>query len=216
MTISNGPSARKAKSLQYLEEHQVPVLEDLPELPSEEEIRLPKLETLVNRCLVLCFLGLKSEGLEASRLDRFAEKYQVKDFLSPAERKFVQAKKPREQDIINANWRYEGMHVLLWVLGYVDELDFPDKICPVNEDLKIIAPRTKENLLQEANLRSSNQILEMADLHFRLHAVCVEAQDKKQRPPAKLNPSVVYERHYTGSWLIGGEDWDEIREDHHE
>lgn len=200
--------SRKASSQKYCEEHKIPFSAELPELYSEDHRSLRSSEAIINRCLALCFLGLKSEGLEARQLDRFAEKYQVMDHLSPEELKFVRAKKPRNQDIVNANWRYEGMHIMLWVLGFVENLAYPDKICPVNEDLKILAIRNKEALNQDAQLRPLAEILDAADLYYRINWACEEARDQGQRPPAKLNPSVVYERHYALNWLLGDQDWD--------
>ena len=69
--------------------------------------------------------------------------------------------------------------------------------------------------MAEAELRPQAEILSEADLIYRIHWATVDARVNGAEPPAGLNPSVVYERHYALNWLIGyaGQEWDNITTD---
>jgi Domain of unknown function (DUF4272) len=58
--------------------------------------------------------------------------------LTPKERLYATAKKTTEQQKTDANWRYEGLHVMLWALGYLDSLVYPSRMCNVQADVKIV------------------------------------------------------------------------------
>ncbi|MCI5057476.1 MAG: DUF4272 domain-containing protein [Flavobacteriales bacterium] len=163
---------------------------------------------------MLCYLGVTSEGLEKERLDKFANKYQIEDQFTPKEIAFRDAETPEQQQIVDANWRYESLHVLLWALGLIDDLVFPDAICNVASDVGLIVGKNKEELLQ-AKLRSKKEILDQADLIYRIRWACVDARINSKSIPANIDNSVAYERHYCLNWLInyGGLEWDDISTD---
>jgi hypothetical protein len=65
-------------------------------------------------------MGLKSEGLPQARLAEIDKAYHISSKLSPSERVYATAPQPTEQQQLDANWRYESLHVMLWALGYVN------------------------------------------------------------------------------------------------
>lgn len=206
---------RKQRSMAYCLQHQVPVLESMPVIGSDSATTIRTQEEIVQRAFALCYLGLKSEGLDAKRLEDFDKKYGVSHSFTENEKSYVFSKDPTEQQGVEANWRYESLHVLLWTLGYIDSLKYPAEMCNVAEDVKIIFSKTKEQFAEGAKLRSKAEILDQADLIYRLHWACVEANTKQQEPPAKLNAGVVYERHYCLNWLINymNDNWDSVSTD---
>jgi hypothetical protein len=135
--------------------------------------------------------------------------------LSPVEKVYATAQQPTEQQKIDANWRYESLHVLLWALGYIDELSYPDQMCNVGDDVKIVLELKEKGFRQNAKLRSKQEILDQADLILRLNWACVNARVKNEPMPGGLNASVVYERHYSLNWLIKymDQEWDEVSTD---
>jgi hypothetical protein len=159
------------------------------------------------------YLGLKSEGLEQVYLDKMDVDFAISSKLTPIEKEYRFASNPTEQQ--TANWRYEGLHILLWSLGYIDELVYPSQICSVADDVQIVYELGADKFREQSKLRSKDEILDQADLILRFDWACVNARIKNERAPGGLNSSVVFERHYSLNWLIKflNQDWDDIRTD---
>lgn len=209
--------ARRARSEAVCAAHGVPVYANPHSLfvDPEASVTLRTQDEVVNRALALLYIGLKSEGLEQHNLDRFAQAFGVLPNLSPEEKAYAAAQPPTEQQTIDANWRYEGLYVLLWALGYVDSLHYPDRTCDVATDAQIVFSRKEAGFRQHARLRSKAELLDAADLILRLDWACVNARLKNQPPPGGLDKSVVVERHHALNWLIRylNQDWDDVRTD---
>lgn len=105
-----------------------------------------------------------------------------------------------------------SFHLLLWPLGFIDQLSYPSNVCNVGEDVKHLFSGSEDEFRNAAVLRSKQEIFDQADLILRLSWACVDARMKQQAPPAELNGSVVYERHYALNWLICfyDQDWDHV------
>lgn len=209
--------ARRAQSEAYCRAHGVPYYKNPTAMltDSEAEATLRTKDQVVDRALALCFIGLKSEGMPAERLAAIDKAYRISYKLTPTERAYVTAQHPTEQQRTDANWRYEGLHVLLWALGYVPALAYPDRMCEVAPDVKIIHDLSEAQFRARAKLCSKKEALDQADLILRLDWACTEARLKKQPAPGGLNSEVVVERHHALNWLTGyGEqEWDDVSTD---
>ncbi len=208
---------RRAQSEAYCRAHGVPYYKNPTALftDSEAEATLRTQDQVVDRALALCFIGLKSEGMPSEQLAAIDKDYHISAKLTPEERAYVTALHPTEQQQTDANWRYEGLHVLLWALGYVPTLAYPDRMCKVAPDVKVIHDLTEAQFRQHARLRSKKEVLDQADLILRLDWACTEARLKKEAPPGELNSEVVTERHHALNWLIkyGNQDYDNVTTD---
>jgi hypothetical protein len=209
--------ARRAQSEAYCRAHGVPYYKNPTAMltDSEAEATLRTQDQVVDRALALCFIGLKSEMMSPAQLAEIDKAYHISSKLTPTERAYVTAPHPTEQQRIDANWRYEGLHVLLWALGYVPTLAYPDRMCEVAPDVKIIHDLTEAQFRQRAKLRSKKEILDQADLILRLDWACTEARLKKQPAPGDLDSDAVVERHHALNWLIqyGDQEWDDVSTD---
>jgi hypothetical protein len=205
---------RRQQSEAYCTAHGVPVYSNKNALfpPPADSVTLRTSDEVINRTLALLYIGLKSEGLDQEGLDEINTDYGIYEKLSPKEKAYVFAKEPEEQQKIDANWRYEAMHVLLWSLGYIDTLAFPNQVCDVAADVKIIHDLTPADFRKQARLRSKTEILDMNDRVLRLHWACVESRVNKKPAPAALDEDVVREWHHALNWLIRhlAQDWDKI------
>lgn len=207
---------RKERSIEWLEEMAVPVNKNLPSIQGEEatEIRSPK--TIAQRCLALTLVSLKGEGLEQEVVERVYADLGLEGLLSPMERSFYESPEPSQQDKVNFVWRYESLFVLLWALGYTDDLGYPGSICDVQAVVKLVhSKQGVAGLLEGSAPKSKEEVLEEADRIYRLHWAVVDARLRGQKAPADLEAGVVYERHYALNWLIGyqGVEWDDISTD---
>lgn len=217
ITATKDQIERRSKSEEYCKSKNIPVYKNPNSLfvDTDEEVSIRMQDEVVDRALALCYIGLKSEGLEQVHLDKMDKDFGITAKLTPSEKAYATVKQPTEQQKIDANWRYESLHVLLWALGYIDTLSYPNKMCNVAEDVKIIYTLKEQGFRQNAKLRSKKEILDQADLILRLDWACVSARIKNEPAPGGLDKSVVYERHYSLNWLIKymNQDWDSVTTD---
>jgi len=207
--------ARKARSIAILKKEGVPFIEHLPVVETEAEAKRRTTEVVAVRAIALCIVAVKGEGLENEEIEKLITKYEIADAFSPKERKFIDNPKPSKHDRIQFAWRYECYWVMLWSLGFIDELPRPDKICDVPKAATFLRDLAREGFLKKAKLRPAREILDAADLIYRYHWATTEARIKNQPPPAGLDPGVVQERHYALNWLVGYSDqeWDDVTTD---
>jgi hypothetical protein len=69
--------------------------------------------------------------------------------------------------------------VFLWALGFIKDLDYPDKICDVSEAISYLKDEHSfESFLNKSSLIPPSQILDQADLIYRYDWACVDARLK--------------------------------------
>ncbi|MDO5978956.1 DUF4272 domain-containing protein [Flavivirga spongiicola] len=208
---------RRSNSEKICKSNEIPIYKNPNSLfvEPEKNVKLRAKDEVVDRALALLYLGLKSEGLEQVHLDKMDKDFGISSKLTPTEKAYAFSENPTEQQKTNANWRYESLHVLLWSLGYIDELVYPNQMCHVADDVKIIYQLGADKFREQSKLRSKKEILDQADLILRFDWACVSARVKNENAPGGLNSSVVYERHYALNWLIKfrEQDWDHVTTD---
>ncbi|HKE96418.1 MAG TPA: DUF4272 domain-containing protein [Povalibacter sp.] len=206
---------RKARSEALLKRAGVPVNVHLPVIETEAEARKRSKEEVAHRALALLVVAVKGEGLEQEIVERLIRDYGLGSHLTPQELAFVRDKSPSQQDRVQFSWRYEAAWVLLWALGFVDELKSPDTICDVPRAVSIMKERSTQRFIADAKLRPLAEILDQADLIYRYDWAVVEGRVNGEAPPASVDPGVVQERHYALNWLIGymNQEWDDVSTD---
>lgn len=215
---------RKARSEQGLAAQGVPYNANLPARAGEQDTTIRTKEEVAQRAVALCIAALKGECLGAGESDddtaalvqEVIDKYDASAFFSPDEKSFLDQHGAQQQEVIRFSWGYEAYHVMLWALGYVEELSAPTELCNVSKDVGYLQQKDSyAEFLSDATLRSKAEILDEADLIYRYNWVCVNSRIKEELPPAGLNPGVAYERHRALNWLICYLDqaWDEVRTD---
>ena len=213
--VSAASEKRKARSEIILNKFKVPINKYLPYIEDEGEALVRNKEEVAKRAMALLVVAVKAEGLEQEIVDQLIQGYDLKNVLSPDEVKFISDKSTSQHEKTQFIWRYEAAWVLLWALGYVDELSYPNAICDVPAAITFLQQRTKEQFIADSNLRSISKILDEADLIYRYHWAVVDARINGKPSPSGIDSSVVLERHYTLNWLIGymDQEWDDISTD---
>jgi hypothetical protein len=208
---------RRKRSETFCAKHAIPIYSNPHSLflDPEDEITIRSQDSVVDRVLAIWYAGYKSEGVDKATLAKMDLKYGIMPKLSPSEKAYTISKSPTNQQNLNAGWRYEDMHIMLWALGYIDSLSYPDKQCNVVNDIKIIQSMTADNFRKKARLRTKKEIIDQADLILRIDWACVDARVEKRPIPAKLDTGVVTERHRALNWLIHflNEEWDDVTTD---
>lgn len=212
------PEARKQASIDRLKAAGIPYIEHLPMIEAASEVRVRSAEDIARRAIA-CLIAIQAAcdrqagqytPETAQWCQELLEQYAI-DELTPCEARIL-GNGGGEQDVVNMVWKYEAYWVLLWALGVVDELDFPDHAIDCDFAIQAVAQHPDfAAFMATTKLRDIASILDEADLIYRYHWACVDARLKQAPMPASLNPSVVMERHAALNWLIdndGQDDWD--------
>lgn len=216
--------ARKQRSLAYIKEKGIPLLETLPELPPLEELRVKSQEEIARRAVALliviqyaCDVAQDGDLRESKEfVEEMLDKFGVKDELTAAERDLLEQAEPASRDAINITWQYEAYWALLWALGVLDELGLPVETCDCDFAIQVVAScESFDEFLEKTALRRPEEIADEADKMYRLHWACVNERIKGQPAPAGMNESIVVERRRALFWMIGYRDeaWDDISMD---
>jgi Domain of unknown function (DUF4272) len=222
ITPTKDQQARRLRSEDFCKSKNIPIYKNPNSLfvDPEEKVTIRTKDEVVDRAIALCYLELKSEKADKEMLADFDKRYNVMSKLTPLEKEFALAENPTAQQVTDANWRAESYHVMLWALGYIDKLSYPNEICNIGEDVKHLFSKTEKEFRAKATLRTKTEILDQADLILRLHWASVNEKLKPVARPSKedmldLDKSVVFERHHSLNWLINyrNQDWDKVTTD---
>jgi hypothetical protein len=205
---------RRARNIAIVRQMGLPVLETLPVLEDDATVKIRGAEEVAKRCLATTFCAVKGETNDAKFVESLISDYAASSYLSPAEQRFIRDENPAKQNLIDFAWRYECVHVFLWALCLRDELAAPHDLCPVGSDMKLIKAIDRADFVRKPKLRNPSEILDMADLYYRLHWAAIELRIKGKKSD-KLDEGIIRERHYALNWLIRhlNAEWDDVSTD---
>ncbi len=207
---------RKARSIALIRQMGLPYMDNLPVVEDERQTtpRLP--EQVAKRCIAVALCAVKGEtqGNDEALISNLVKMYGAQSFFSPEEAVFIDNPSPEPQQLIDFCWRYECVHVFLWALGHIDELKPPNIICDVPHDVGIIRDTGPDDFVEKARSRDQAEILDMADLYYRLHWAAIELRLQGKKSEI-IDEGIVRERHRALNWLIGymGQKWDDVSTD---
>jgi len=191
------------------------MVQDETQPSPKSPVRGRTVEEVASRTLALLVVAVKAEGLEQRIVDKVIKEYGLKHDFTPMEQAFLEDRFPSQNDRGQFTWRYEAAWVLLWALGYVEQLGKPTGICDVPRAVTLMRERTRAQFIAEARLRPLTEILDQAVLTYRYRWAVVEARVRGQSLSDGLEPGVTLERHHALNWLVGYRDqpWDEASTD---
>lgn len=214
--------ARKARSIAILEGEGIPTISHLPVIEAEGAARLRTQEETVQRaaCTFLnavCAWNLLEAEAEdrkeaAAHYRRIAQSWGIWEALSRNERALFSGE-GTERLIQTASWRMEAFAALAWALGFLPELDLPrDQFRGTLEDFfPDVQPDSFRSFGDRARLRPAGEILDQADLIYRIRWATDEARIHGKPFPGGIDDDIAMERHAALNWLTGyGDDWDNI------
>ncbi|MFN8671466.1 MAG: DUF4272 domain-containing protein [Candidatus Sericytochromatia bacterium] len=169
---------RKIYSEKILLEKGINISKDLPCLETEEKINFRTLPEITERLLALTAISLKASGDEIAFL-LFMNKFEPKQYMTKNEKYFLGVKKSdiyiRELFLLN----FEAIELFLWVLGYKDlKLDFYN-LSNRNEIINLLnILGSKERIISESLFKNKKDILDKADLFYRLNYFCLKSKNE--------------------------------------
>ncbi|AXY73623.1 DUF4272 domain-containing protein [Paraflavitalea soli] len=206
---------RKARSEELLTTRHIKINKHLPCIESAAETILRTPNEIAQRVTVLAIANLvANDDMTGEEARLYLETHFLWSLVTPDERQFFANPTPERKR--HESWKSEGIYTLLWSIYKIDELPFPDVLCdlgsvepgdyPINPDQE-----PNEFINSITTSRSKEEILDAADLYYRLDWACVDARINN-RDMEVIHPGVVYERHYALNWLIrySDQDWDDV------
>jgi len=212
--VTEEQTKRKEASEMFLTANGVKTNNGLPCISSSESVEVRTLQEVIDRSYALLITAAKGEGVEQEHLVKTVQAKRIESF-SPNENHIYQAESLSDEERAYATWRYESLYAMLWALGKMDELKYPSEICDVQEIVGKIFQPAREEFEATVRLRNKSEILDELDKTYRMNWACVDARIKGQQVAGGIDPSVVYERHYSLNWLTQyqNQDWDDVQTD---
>ena len=181
----------------------------------EDELRDSK--SCAQRCVVLYSVVAVAHGDDRTKIVSWLREHNLWKLVSTQEQEFFSSTKPTEQQIVNATWRVEALHLLLWSLNKVQSTSSLTEMCNVEEIQSVFGffLSDPQEFIESSVLRNENEIDRRNELIYQSHWKVRDAQLNGKSIPNKLNPSVIKERHYAINWLTGycGQEWDDVTTD---
>ncbi len=214
---------RKLRSIAILKEEGIDYLMELPLIENSVDAHKKTVDKIARRAIALCISanfaidvanGENKKQLKSSKkfFTKLLDTYKVKQYLTNNEKNLFD--KMDQNLAIQISWQFEGLVVLFWALKLIEDIPYPKEL---------INPKVLSSILSESNsyiefinkcnLRSIDEILDLADLTYRYDWYCVDARINDIDIDSKINSEVVLERHRALNWLIQDVDWDNVNID---
>ena len=209
---------RKMRSINILQAQQIPYIDELPPIKSSYEITGKTIDEIAKRAIVLCICCNFASDIISNKKKRYVkeskkffnkllETFNVKDVMTKDEKLLFEK---MDKDLaIQISWQFESYVILLWTLGLIDEVTFPDTLVePDSVTAVVYACDSYREFLEKCKIRSIDEVLDLADLTYRYNWYCVESKINDEEPI--MNAEVVMERHRALNWLLSDEKWDKV------
>ncbi len=233
---------RRTKTIKYLEQHKVSNLSHYSPIIGEKEVQPQKAQEAAKRAMALFVVALRaeiankekgylennikpspevklkqSELKEELSIDGLQTEWAVTlESLTYEEKEFLTAiDSPIDQQLNKFTWRYESLNVLLWSLNLIENLPYPSRQCNYVPNLvKSMLAINEKSFINQSNLRSTSDLLDMLDLHYILYNIIADNEFNGIQELNGVDSSVVKERYYALSWLLQFQNnnikWDNI------
>lgn len=209
--------ARRERSHRVLAKFGLPVPADLPCFAPLSAVRVPALGEVIMRAAGLACLVHRSH-LDMSEgrlgdLDEFMAENGIFGRLTDEEKRYYFSPAlPDSADAAFYRWRIECCWVLLWALGQVDDLGYPDAVLNPDRLFHLFFSREFAEFQRSVRLRAVTQLLDTADLYFRYRAIARRTAEHLLPRGGVLDPNIVHLRYATLLWLLGRGGWEECHE----
>ena len=196
----------------------IPINEHLPIIEEENEVELRSPEDVLRRLIALwavvdkSFLGPKSESTN------YIVTHELQMWLSNIELAFLLNKKPTQRDGIHFSWQLEALYFIAWCAGLLECPEVPNNESSVKSilDLFPASAEQPDRLRSSVRLRNRNEILDRADLLYRLHWAVRDTKLAGSDALEGIDGGVVQEWHRAVNWMIRydrEDNWDQVGTD---
>lgn len=193
---------RKEKTEYLLKEWNLPVYDNLPAIEEEETTQLKTAQEVAKRILILTYLNCAVQVEDKHEIITFLKEEKLWECVTKEEKELFEKSNFSEEEIDNILWRSESILLLLWTLHKVQALSLPVEEANIGEVIPHLPAffASTSDFVNSATIRNVSEILDQADLIFRLHWALRQAEVEGSKP-LDLHPGIVYERHYAIDWV---------------
>ena len=192
----------------------------------DENIELRERSSLEIADRLLALVAIVARTQEQEWVGDWVRQFGIDDYFSDGERIFFADAEPTEEAVMNFSWRAEALVSLVWSLGGLEQMPpLSDQFWVLDTDFIAAATKNPNSFRLSAAKRPSAEIDEMEGFLYHQHWRVRDkelgfnvgagyALESGELPVEDLNSSVVLERRYGLSWIVGcGEDWDDVPTD---
>lgn len=207
---------RASRSFAQLRRRSVPVYGGPLLVDDDENAHLREAANVAQRAMVLWTVTLHADNIAQREVFEILEKNSLWGEVSPTEEIFLKTSNPPPEERRRFTWRLESIWVLLWSLGYIQELSWPSEMCSVPKVAAIMESQEgNRGFVERARLRPLSDLLDAQDLVMRIHwAIRNSAGSIPDTLDWSCNGehtalqdcaavAVVEERHHALNWLVG-------------
>lgn len=213
--FNNKELSRKEKTEKILEKEGIKINYNLPNIESDEGTTIRNTKEIAIRVTILAVTNfLAFDHIDSETAIDYLKDHNLWEYVTPDERDFLA--NPTEAKKSHETCKCECIWVLMWALGIVDNLPFPNHLCDLNdiplEKYPVDNDKDPNIFINKPHqVRSKSEILDASDLYYRYDWACVDARIKDIEI-TQIHPGVVYERHYALNWLTNymDQEWDDI------
>ncbi len=194
----------------------IPVNNALPVIEEENEPKTRSSSDIAKRILILTYLGVYAEGGDKKEIIGYLKSQQLWDAVSEDENKLFLKNKLNTKEKINVSWRSEAMYILLWAIKKLEIPVLPVEQCSITAMLDLLPPYLEptKKFIDDATLRTTEEILDKSDLIYRIHWAARQADIDEIESPADMDTGILQEWHYAINWITYYEEnWDDITTD---
>lgn len=215
LEIPEEQERRKARSEERLQSHGILINKHLPLFPKSSEVHWRTVRTTAGRALALSYIILTAfDAVEAQWVLSDLEQFGLAHLITPSEIVFL--KEPAEGRKRTLTWRSEALWTLLWALGVVDELGFPNSMIQLGDipagEFPISPDENPDQYLERfTELRSADELMDELDFYYRALWSCRNGALYLEKN-SPINAAIVFERYLALNWLrcYHNKDWDHI------
>ena len=131
---------RAERSFTQLKKHNVPVYGGPLFVDDDEEVKIQDAQAVARRALVLWAVTRKAGGIPQEEALLPIQKLGLWDSVSEDEKRYLKDASPDPAESDELVWRLECLWVLMWSLGYIEELEWPSDMCDVPKLAELVKP----------------------------------------------------------------------------
>jgi hypothetical protein len=212
------PEERKNASESLLKSRGIDYNRHLPPIESEEEVVLRSPEEVLRRLVALWAVVGSAFLRENNHFRDYITTNKFESWLSKSELEFLLSDERTERDYVQFTWRLECLYFLSWCAGLIPAIQIPSHQSSAESAMHLF-PREMEapEVLERAiSIRPKLEVMNWADLLYRLHWATRNARVTGNTPPPGVDGGVVQEWHRAANWMIryeGEDDWDQVTTD---
>jgi len=197
-------------TLKVLSENNIPMH---PNLPLLERGNLKTPSEICQRIVALYSLAGLSNGAEGDLLKEWLVAENGWSFLSDIEQEKLNNGNLTREELNELSWKQESLYVLCWCIFIIEDLVWPSSEANLDEVFPRIPPEVPiSNFVGSARLRAEEEIIQMLDLYYCIHAAMMHPELWKGAViSSNLKIEVVLERRQALEWVCSKKSqWDEI------